>query len=166
MAMRKQFMEPSSSELNSPILIQWIMFTRVCFLYLSTICEDCCLFINKVLDRMGAKPLNIIVYGDEMTPGNPLRPDDGREAWQWSYLIVEFPNHVLHSHAGWMHINTLRTSVLKNITGGVPLLAKTIMHILFAGNHNFAAGFYIQRPDGGMRIIKVQFMGFLQTRRG
>ena len=105
--------------------------------YLSSICDHFAHFINDLLDKLGPKPLSIIVYGDEMTPGNPLRPDTGREAWQWSFSILEFPNHVLHSHAGWIHITTLRTTVVNTmITGHVPMLAKSILHILFVQQNN------------------------------
>ena len=58
--------------------------------YLTSISKDFATFIGGVLDSQGAKPLSVVVYGDEMTPGNPLRPDAGRTAWQWSFSFVEF----------------------------------------------------------------------------
>ena len=136
------------------------------FYYLSMICENFCKFINDTLDTIGTRPLRIVVYGDEMTPGNPLRPDQGREAWQWSFSILEFPNHVLHSHAGWIHLTTLRTSVLHDLAGGVPMLAKSILHMLFFGTHNFRDGFYVKHPGGGMRPIKAIFFGFMADEKG
>ena len=135
------------------------------FFYLSSICERFSKLINDLLDTVGAQPLNVIVYGDEMTPGNPLRPDDGREAWQWSFSIVEFPSHLLRSHAGWVHITTLRSSVLGDLTGGVPTLAKSILNIMFLGVHNLADGFYVNRPDGSMRRSVQSVWAFWQTRR-
>ena len=48
--------------------------------YLTSISKDFATFIDGVLDSQGAKPLNVLVYGDEMTPGNPLRHDEGRKA--------------------------------------------------------------------------------------
>ena len=136
------------------------------FYYLSMICEHFCKFINDILDTIGTRPLRIVVYGDEMTPGNPLRPDEGREAWQWSFSILEFPNHVLHSHAGWIHLTTLRKSVLKDLAGGVPMLAKSILHMLFLGTHNFRDGFYVKHPGGGMRPIKAICFWFHCRREG
>ena len=38
------------------------------FYYLSVICEDFSRFLIGILDTSGARPLHIIVYGDEMTP--------------------------------------------------------------------------------------------------
>ena len=134
--------------------------------YLSSICDHFAHFMNDLLDQIGLNPLSIIVYGDEMTPGNPLRPDKGREAWQWSFSILEFPNHVLHSHAGWIHITTMRSSVLTGLTGQVPMLAKSILFILFLGHHNLANGFYVKRPGGGMRPVKCKFFGFLADEKG
>ena len=136
------------------------------FYYLSIICDDFCQFINKIVDKAGSQPLHVILYGDEMTPGNPMRPDKGRESWQWSFAILQYPNHLLHSIGGWSHITTLRSKVINGLTGGVPLLAKTILHILFAGAHNFTDGFFVHRPDGGMRMIKGTFMGFLADEKG
>ena len=103
--------------------------------YASTISDSFCRFINEVLDNANSEPLDIIVYGDEMTPGNPLRPDKGREAWQWSFSILQFPNHVLHSHGGWIHILTIRTSVLRDLKGGVPMLANNVLHMMLSLIH-------------------------------
>ena len=136
------------------------------FYYLSTISTDFSIFIDKILDQLGAQPLSVVVYGDEMTPGNPLRPDPGREAWQWSFSMLEFPNHVLHSHSGWVHITTLRTGVLQTIVGGVPLLAKSILSILFVNKTNLKDGFMIKRPNGSLRHIAAKFVGFLADEKG
>ena len=111
--------------------------------YLTSISTDFARFIDSLLDNQGTKPLNVVVYGDEMTPGNPLRPDTGRGSWQWSFSIVEFPNHVLHNHEGWIHITTLRSSVLKNLRGGVPMMANKIMLLLFGQTDNLASGFHV-----------------------
>ena len=40
--------------------------------YLSSIGENVAEFINGVLDRQGTNALDVVVYGDEMTPGSPL----------------------------------------------------------------------------------------------
>ena len=101
-----------------------------------------------------------------MTPGNPLRPDEGRKAWQWSFSIAEFPNHVLHSHAGWIHITTLRTSIVDSLEGGVPMLAKNILHILFTQKDNLADGFFVKRANGSMRPFRAKLMGFLADEKG
>ena len=134
--------------------------------YLSTMSKDFSIFIDNILDKLGARPLSVVVYGDEMTPGNPLRPDAGREAWQWSFSFLEFPNHVLHSHSGWIHMTTLGTSMLKTIVGGVPLLAKSILSILFVNKTNLKDGFMIKRPDGSLRHIAGKFIGFLADEKG
>jgi len=136
------------------------------FYYLSIISDAFCEFFNRLLDSQGARPLNVLVYGDEMTPGNPLRPDSGRESWQWSFSIFEFPNHLLHSHTGWIHITTLRASILKKVTGGVPLLAKSILKILFINSNNLCTGFYIKSRSGGMRPAKAKLFGFIADEKG
>ena len=134
--------------------------------YLTSISKDFATFINGVLDSQGAKPLNVIVYGGEMTPGNPLRPDEGRKARQWSFSFVEFPNHVLHSIEGWIHITTLRSSELGKIRGGVPMLAKEIMRLPFDQTDNLTGGFHVERPDGSMRPFHARSKGFFGRREG
>ena len=134
--------------------------------YLTSISKDFATFIDGVLDSQGTNVLNVVVYGDEMTPGNPLRPDPGREAWQWSFSMLEFPNHVLHSHSGWIHITTLRSSELGKISGGVPMLAKQIMRLLFDQTDNLTGGFHVKRPDGSMRPFHARFKGFLADEKG
>ena len=46
------------------------------------------------------------------------------------------------------------------------MLAKSILHILFLGDHNIADGFYVKRPDGSMRPIRAKCMGLLADEKG
>ena len=46
------------------------------------------------------------------------------------------------------------------------MLAKQILHTLFLGTHNFADGFYVKAPGGGMRPIRAKFMVFLADEKG
>ena len=46
------------------------------------------------------------------------------------------------------------------------MLAKTMMHILFSGTHNFADGFHVKQPGGALRPIRAKFMGFMADEKG
>ena len=65
-----------SWEIIHPFAFMW---------YLSTVCE----FGVLMADSIAKAPKNIlrlILYGDELTPGNPLRADLGRQAFKRSFL--------------------------------------------------------------------------------
>ena len=46
------------------------------------------------------------------------------------------------------------------------MLAKKIMHLLFLQDDNLAAGFFVKRPGGGMRLCRAIFKGFLADEKG
>ena len=57
-------------------------------------------------------------------------------------------------------------SVLDNLRGGVPMMAKKILQLLFDQTDNLAGGFHVKRPDGSMRPIRARFKGFLADEKG
>ena len=74
----------------------------------------------------------LILYIDEVCPGNLLRPEKSRtlQAIYWGFL--EWPQHVLQRTAAWPVFGTLRSKVVDKIAGGVSGLMALILRVFFA----------------------------------
>ena len=112
------------------------------------------------------RTLELILYGDELTPGNPLRADGGRCAFNFYYSFANFPRWLLHRKDGWLCLGSLRTSMIGNIKGGVGALVARLLKLLFVdGCANFRKGFMFIH-DGQPEMCTASFKGFLADEKG
>lgn len=67
--------------------------------------------------RQEGTPLEMIVYTDEIVPGNPLHPDNARRC---STIYISFLQWktFLFSELVWLPVAILRTSIIKSVSGG------------------------------------------------
>ena len=146
-----------SWEIIHPFAFMW---------YLSTVCVQ---FGVMMADSIAMAPKNIlrlILYGDELTPGNPLRADLGRQAFNFYYSFAEWPSWLLHRKDGWLALGSLRTKIIHNIKGGVTSLVKSIMKLFFIdGYANLQTGFSYE-AHGASRVCQASFGGFLADEKG
>lgn len=62
--------------------------------------------------------LGMVLYVDEATPGNVLRPQNKRKMWDIFWSIKEFGPHRLCMEEVWMPLAVLRTEIVKKVAGG------------------------------------------------
>jgi hypothetical protein len=68
--------------------------------------------------RPGA-PVRILIFGDELQPGNVLRPDPGRKLWAWYWTIADLPPRELRSEAWWLPLAFARSSEVDKLGGAL-----------------------------------------------
>ena len=77
-------------------------------------------------------PLRIILYIDEICPGNPLRPEKSRtlQAIYWAFL--DWPQLLLQRTAAWPAFGAIRSTLVSEyLPGGVAALMKSILLLFF-----------------------------------
>ena len=123
--------------------------------YLASMCAGFATLITSSV--VGATPLAMVLYGDELTPSNPLRADKGRQAFCFYYSFLEFPTWVLQRKDAWLSFGSLRTSILEKVKGSVSTCMALSMRVFFTdGTANFTTGFLV-----GSRMVRAVFKGFL-----
>jgi hypothetical protein len=133
--------------------------------YLSSLSQDFAVLIADSL-RRSQNMLRLVMYGDELTPGNPLRSDGGRQAFNFYYSFLDFPHWLLHRKDGWLCFGSLKTTSVDVLVGGVAGLMTTIMKMLFCdGYANFSSGFTFC-INGGYRVCRAAFAGFIADEKG
>ena len=58
-------------------------------------------------------PWHVVLYVDELVPGNVLRPDNSRKSYIWYWSFMEFESH-LRQEFVWLVAGVLRHSILNS----------------------------------------------------
>ena len=106
------------------------------FAFLSVVLRTCisfALFVERLFDvnpPSAERPWHVLLYSDEVTPGNQLSPANARkiQALYWSFL--EF-HHRLSDENCWFTIAAKRSSELKAVSGGMSKLFGVLLKRLF-----------------------------------
>jgi hypothetical protein len=83
-----------------------------------------------------AQPWNLVLYSDEVTPGNALKPDNRRkiQCVYWSFL--ELGAATLCHTESWFLIAAVRSSLVTRLDGGMSHLFKVLMPLFFGTSHH------------------------------
>ena len=107
-------------------------------------------------------PLRIVLYVDEICPGNPLRPDKSRTLQAIYWAILEWPQHVLQRTAAWPVFGTIRSKIVKDLPGDLSGLMKKVLEVFFnATGHAFNRGVQIVVRGRENLLATGRFAGFL-----
>jgi len=96
-----------------------------------------------------ASPWSIILYCDEVTPGNVLRPDNRRKIQRFYMTFKELGAEVLSHAEAWFPLATLRSTVCKQVEGKLSCAMRAMLRGLFVGPAAFdRTGVVLQLPQG------------------
>jgi hypothetical protein len=115
-------------------------------------CEACPLFLaefSRALRHAGDQPLNLILYLDEVVPGNLLRPDNRRRFVAFYVGVAEFGAIRLQQEEFWLPVALLRSTVANAAVGGLSACARLLVRsLLFAPTNLATAGAVVklERP--------------------
>ena len=110
-------------------------------------------FMTFLLERKPSSPENpwgMILYSDEVVPGNPLSFDNLRKAWAIYFGSREFGAMALQREESWLDLLAYRSSELKKIDAGISQAFGAVANLFFGGlGPNIAtAGITLDHPDG------------------
>jgi hypothetical protein len=80
------------------------------------------------------RPMRLIIYGDEATPGMVLRLDNRRKLLGIYWSLREFGAELLKHGYMWLHVAVLRASLTKEVEGGVSHCVRLILRRIFITN--------------------------------
>lgn len=73
--------------------------------------------------------MRIIIYIDEICPGNPLRPEKSRTLQSIYWAFVDWPAWLLQRTAAWPVFGTIRSKLVEKLPGGVNGLMRRIVNV-------------------------------------
>ena len=121
---------------------------------LKFVCERSPQFLGvfeTTVRRAGATPLDVIVYYDEITPGNILRPDNARRMHAIYFSFRQFPQEFLRCSDAWLPIGVLRSKIVKHFPAQFSTALREIVSATICES-SFADGVVIH-IDGAPRMF-------------
>jgi len=79
-----------------------------------------------------AEPWRLVLYQDEITPGNPLRPDNKRKISAFYASFCEL-GQALCCEDSWFFLGAIRSSVAKTVQGGMSGVVRFLLRAMFLG---------------------------------
>ena len=114
-----------------------------------------------MLNRPGHAPFKLVLYVDEICPGNPLRPDPGRMCQCLYWTFADLPANVLVQAGMWLLFTTIRTKVVELLPGGISGLMRKVMHQFFPmTGPSFSRGILMSNA-GESFVLSANFAGFI-----
>ena len=74
----------------------------------------------------------LVLYIDEVRPGNPLRPDKCRQTQCVYWTFSDLPDKMTVDAEAWFLATTIRSSIVDSMPGKVSALMGAIMNVFFA----------------------------------
>ena len=109
--------------------------------------------------------LTLILYIDEINPGDPLRPDATRTMQAIYWAFKEWPQYVLQRSECWPMFGLLRTCIANEVLGGVSGLMKAILLTFFSPTGvNLLDGFTVMN-NGVPQMMRGKFGGFVSDEK-
>ena len=89
-------------------------------------------FLARYLPTDSGSKATLAIYADETTPGNELRPDNGRKYYAVTWTFAELPQWFTTRNHGWFKFTYLPAETLENIRGGLPSVIKALIYKFFS----------------------------------
>ena len=103
-----------------------------------------------------SKPWQLILYSDEVIPGNVLGPAQ-RKLWAIYASFKEF-DQFLHHEDLWLTISLERSNFVSQVQGGIGQIMSKILEAIFANAHvEPRAGFLLKSPHGPGSNVRLHF---------
>jgi hypothetical protein len=129
-----------------------------CFINESTAFRD---VISAALRSSTARELDVVLYLDEITPGNVLRPDNQRKFWSFYLGIKNSPTSTLCREEYWLPLAVLRTTMAHKVMGDISNCTRLLLRSFLLEPCNAATvGFPINLNDS-FHLIQLKVSSIL-----
>jgi len=85
-------------------------------------------------------PWSLMVFFDELTPGNVLRPDNRRKIMSVYFSFKELGPHVLCKTEAWLTVTVVRTTMISEVVGGWSHMLRVLLRHMLLGPQSWSSG--------------------------
>ena len=108
---------------------------------------------------------SLLLYVDEINPGNPLHPMPGRKMQGIYWALAEWPQWLLQRKDSWPCFGVIRTTVCKELPGYMSQLMKLVLRIFFAPKGvSFRNGCVVHHGTSS-HMFFLKFCGFISDEK-
>ena len=110
---------------------QWTFIHPLALIYMLTqVSIGFAKLLKDTVDTHGM--LSIVLFVDEIRPGNVLRPDLGRATQDIFWTFAEFPDWYVVKDDAWLVFGGIRSAIVNKIEGDMSLLMANVLHVFFS----------------------------------
>jgi hypothetical protein len=99
-----------------------------------------------------SKPWRLVIYSDEISPGNQLKHDNKRKVQAIYWSLMEFGPSLLSSEASWFVLSVVRSSQAHRMVGGMSFLLSKLLQTFFHVSSDLSKGVMIHCPEGSAML--------------
>ena len=124
--------------------------------YIISECKGFRDMFTEALSRRGCsweQPWRLVLYVDEITPGNALRPDNKRKNTAVYISWLELGDF-LRLEEAWLTVGIIRSDVVKNVAGGFSRTIACLLRAIFLGPNSLSAAGSLL-PSGALFFSKL-----------
>ena len=145
---------------------QWTFIHPLALIYMLTqVSIGFAKLLKDTVDTHGM--LSIVLFVDEIRPGNVLRPDLGRATQDIFWTFAEFPDWYVVKDDAWLVFGGIRSAIVNKIEGDMSVLMAQVLHVFFSPQGpNFKTTGGILVLGNEQHLFKARFAGFLGDEKG
>ena len=148
-------------DLGVPGVEPWEFCHPLAYLrYISTLNNSFGEVMQSCLAAVPGEALTVILYMDELCPGNPYRPEKARKLQGVYWCIQEWPDWILRRSALWPVLGVLRSATVDKMEGGIGAFYAKILEICFVNGHSMQQGAQLV-CDGKAFSVTFKYGGLL-----
>ena len=134
--------------------------------YLTMISATFSTLMYKACNENSGNPLRLIIFCDEMCPGNPFRPEKSRTLQCVYWAFADWPSFALSRTFAWPVLCLIRSKIVATLEGGMSYLCRIFIRMFFPEEgHSFARGVMLNFK-GRPYVAVAVFAGFLADLMG
>ena len=106
-------------------------------------------------------PCRLIIYADELVPGNPYRPEKARTVWCVYWAFADWPQWLLQRSFAWPVFGIIRTDKVNRLQNSVSHLMRRVLKVFFnTVGHSMQRGIVLPIGSDSFHVTAI-FAGFL-----
>lgn len=130
------------------------------FAFLHHMCTQQFAFFRLLFPDEQGVHRKVVLYVDEVRPGNPLRHDKGRTTQCIYWTFADFPERFLCDANAWFCVATIRSSLVEAIPGKISAVMAAVTKMFFTGTPNFGDGI-LMHSGNCAAVMTASFAGYL-----
>ena len=147
----------NASDKHIEVQNPFAMFWKLCM-----ISQCFSALVERTLERhpcTPSSPWGLIIYSDEVTPGNQLQAHNCRKTQAVYWSIFEFGAAALSDEESWMEVCICRSTEVKTLQGGMSALFAMVLLQFYGAAHDMhRAGIALQLYSGKRVRLFVKFL--------
>jgi hypothetical protein len=138
------------------------------FAYLSQLTKCSAAFASLMRDAiLTFSTLSVIIYVDEIHPGNPLHADVTRKLECIYWTFAEFPQHILQRAECWLIFGVIRSNIVHDMLGDISGLMRKVLNVFWPSNGaSLLTGIVVSIGYETQQVLTATFGGFLGDEKG